>query len=59
MLKASALALTGEQTERNTTLIASLNELREAVEKEIKVWDNNIERLHVIYSNLSLETRCI
>jgi hypothetical protein len=52
----AGLPLAGEQAERNTALIASINEQREGVEKNIKLWDKNIENLHLIYRNLTLET---
>jgi type II secretory pathway component PulJ len=55
-VNATGLALQGEQAERNTALIASYKEQREGVEKVIKLWDENIEKLHFIYSNLTLET---
>jgi hypothetical protein len=55
-VKNAGLPLRGEQAERNTALIASIKEQREGVEKGIKLWDENIEKLHFIYSNLTLET---
>lgn len=55
-LKNAALPLRGEQAERNTALIASIKEQRDGVEKGKKLWDENIEKLHFIYSNLTLET---
>ena len=48
--------LEGNKAERNTALIASIKEQREGVENEMKLWDENIEKLHFIYSNLTLET---
>ena len=55
-VKNAGLALRGEQAERNTALIASIEQQREGVENNIKLWDKNIEQLHFIYSNLTLET---
>jgi hypothetical protein len=55
-VKNAGLPLRGEQAERNTALIASIKEQREGVENGIKLWDENIERLHLIYSNLTLGT---
>ena len=55
-VKNAGLPLQGELAERNTALIASINKQREGVEEGIKLWDENIERLHFIYSNLTLET---
>jgi hypothetical protein len=37
-------------------LIASIKELQQNVEKGIKNWDENIEKLHFIYSSLTSET---
>ncbi|HVS81138.1 MAG TPA: hypothetical protein VHE60_05340 [Pyrinomonadaceae bacterium] len=54
--KNEGLPLRGEQAERNTALIASIKVQREGVEEGIKLWDDNIEKLHFIYSNLTLET---
>ena len=45
----------GEQAERNTALIASIEKQREGVDKGIRLWDENIGTLHFIYSNLTLE----
>ena len=47
--------LLGEQAEQNTALIASIQKQRGGVENLIKLWDENIERLHFIYSNLTSE----
>ena len=55
-VKNAGLPLRGEQAEQNTALIASIKVQREGVEKGMKLWDENIERLHFIYSNLTLET---
>jgi hypothetical protein len=55
-VKNAGLPLRGEQAERNTALVASIKEQRDGVEKGIKLWDENIEKLHFIYSNLTLET---
>ena len=55
-VKNAGLPLRGEEAERNTALIASIKEQQEGVEKGIKLFDGNIERLHFIYSNLTLET---
>jgi hypothetical protein len=54
-VKKAGLALRGEQTDRNTALIASIKEQREGVEKGIKLWDANIKTLHFLYTNLTLE----
>jgi len=37
-------------------LIAAIKEKREGVDKEIKLWAENIEMLHSKYRNLTLET---
>lgn len=55
-VKNAGLPLRGEQAERNTALIASIKKQREGVEEGIKLWDQNIETLHLIYTNLTLET---
>ena len=55
-VKNAGLPLRGEQAERNMAVVASIKAQREVVETEIKRWDENIERLHFIYSNLTLET---
>ena len=55
-VKNAGLPLRGEHAERNTALIASIKEQREGVENGMKLWDENIEKLHFIYSNLTLET---
>jgi len=55
-VKNAGLPLRGEQAELNTALIASIKEQQEGVEEGIKLWDERIENLHFIYSNLTLET---
>lgn len=55
-VKNVGLPLRGEQAERNTALIASIKRQQEGVEEGIKLWDENIEKLHHRYSNLTLET---
>src|SRR6266478_6922727 len=55
-VKNAGLPLRGEQAERNMALIASIKEQQKGVENGIKLWDENIEKLHFIYSNLTLET---
>jgi hypothetical protein len=55
-VKNAGLPLRGEQAERNTALIASIKVQREGVEEGMKLWDENIKKLHFIYSNLTLET---
>jgi type II secretory pathway component PulJ len=55
-VKNAGLPLRGEQAERNTALIASIKEQRDGVKNGIKVWDEQIAKLHFIYSNLTLET---
>jgi hypothetical protein len=55
-VKNAGLPLRGEQAERNTALIASIKVQRESVENGMKLWDENIDRLQLIYSNLTLET---
>jgi hypothetical protein len=55
-VKNAGLPLRGEQAERNMAVVASIKAQREVVETEIKRWDENIERLHCIYGNLTLET---
>jgi hypothetical protein len=51
----AGLPLQGEQAERNTALIASISQQQEGVEKGMRLWDANIERLHFIYSHLESE----
>src|ERR1700675_1264841 len=51
-VKNAGLPLRGEQAERNTALIASINQQREGVEEGKKTWDESIKKLHLIYSNL-------
>ena len=55
-VKNAGLPLQGEQAEQNAALIASIKKRQEDVEKGIKFWDENIQRLHLIYSKLTLET---
>lgn len=55
-VKNAGLPLRGEQAERNMALIASIKKQREGVEEGMKLWDETIKKLHVIYSNLILET---
>ena len=55
-VKKAGLPLRGEQAEQNTALITSIKKQREGVEDRIKLWDENIEKLRFIYSNLTLET---
>jgi hypothetical protein len=55
-VKNAGLPLRGEHAEQNTALIASIKKQREGVENGITVWDENIEKLHFIYSNLTLES---
>ena len=55
-VKNAGLPLRGEQAERNTALIASIKKQGEGVENGMKLLDENIEKLHVICSNLTLET---
>ncbi len=55
-VKNAGLPLRGEQAEQNTALIASIKKQRAGVEDLIKHWDENIEKLHFIYSNLALVT---
>lgn len=56
LVKNAGLQLQGEQAERNAALIASIKEQREGVDKGKVLWDENIEKLHFIYSHLNLET---
>lgn len=55
-VKNAWLPLRGEHAEINTALIASIKKLRDGVENGMKLWDENIETLHFIYKNLTLET---
>ena len=55
-VKNTGLPLRGEQAERNTALVASIKEQRQDIENGIKLWVEIIEKLHFIYSNLTLET---
>jgi len=53
-VKKAMLPLQGEQAEQNLALIPAINKQREGVEEGIKKWDDNIEKLHLIYSHLTL-----
>ena len=53
--KNAGLPLRGEEAERNTALIASINKQQEGVEEGIKLGDEIIKKLHSIYSVLTLE----
>lgn len=55
-VKNAGLPLQGERAEQNTALIASIKRRQEGVDNGIKLWDENIQRLHFIYSKLTLET---
>jgi hypothetical protein len=55
-VKNAGLPLRGKQAEQNTALIASIKKQREDVEEYIKRWDEKIEKLHFLYSNITLET---
>ena len=55
-VRKAGLPLRGEQADQNTALIASLKLAREGVERGIEDWDENIKRLHFIYSNLTFGT---
>jgi len=55
-VKNAGLPLRGEQAEQNMAGVASIKAQREVVETEIEHWDKNIEALHFICSNLTLET---
>ena len=56
VLEKTLLPLSGEQAEQNTALIASLNKTRDRMEDATKLWEEYIELLHLINSNLNLET---
>ena len=56
VLEKTLLPLSGEQAEQNTAQIASLNETRDRIEDVTKLWEEYIASLHLIYSNLNLET---
>lgn len=47
-VKNAGLPLRGEQAERHTALIASIKVQREGVEEGMKLWHENIKRLHFI-----------
>lgn len=55
-VKNAGLPLRGEQAEQNTALIASFKKQQEGVEEGMRLWDEDIEKLHIIYSNLISET---
>jgi hypothetical protein len=55
-VKNAGLPLRGEQAERNTALIVSFKEQAQNLNKGIKNWDENIEKLHSIYISLTSET---
>ena len=55
-VKNAGLPLRGEQAEQNMAGVASIKAQREVVETEIEHWDKNIEALHFICSNLTLQT---
>jgi hypothetical protein len=59
VVKNTALALDGEQAERNVALIDSMKEQRKGMEQGMKKWEEQIERLHFLYSNLTLETDAV
>jgi hypothetical protein len=54
--KNAGLPLQGEQAAQNTALIAFIKKRQESVEKGVKLRDDTIQKLHFIYSNLTLET---
>ena len=56
VLEKTLLPLSGEQAEQNTAQIAFLNETRDRMEDVTKLWEEYIASLHLIYSNLNLET---
>ena len=56
VLEKTLLQLSGEQAEQNTAQIASLNKTRDRMEDVTKLWEEYIESLHLINSNLNLET---
>lgn len=55
-LEKTVLPLRGEQAELQTAQIATIKKLRDGIEDDSKLWNKNIETLHFIYSNLTLET---
>ena len=55
-VKNAGLPLRGEQAERNTALIASIEDQRAGLEKGMTVLAERIKTFHFIYSNLTLET---
>ena len=52
VLEKTLLPLSGEQAEQNTAQIASLNETRDRIEDQTKLWEEFIASLHLIYSNV-------
>lgn len=56
VVKKGMLRLRGEQADENLALIPSLRKQREGVDEGIKMVDGQIERLHVLYSHITLET---
>jgi hypothetical protein len=52
----AGLPLQGKQAEQNADLIASIMKQQEGVKSGMHLWGDNIEKLHFIYSNLTLET---
>jgi hypothetical protein len=55
VVKDTGLPLEGERAERNKALIARIEKQREFVEELIKLWDENIKKLHFIHSMLTSE----
>ena len=55
MVKKAGLRLQDEQAEQNMSLLPAIKEARKSVDKGIRKWDENIEMLHSIYSNLTSE----
>ena len=51
--KNAGLPLRGEQSDRNAALIASFKEQQDGVENGMRLWNKQLESLHVIYSNLT------
>lgn len=55
-VKNTGLPLRGEHADQNAALIESIKKQREGIEEGIKLWEANIDSLHFIYRNLTLET---
>lgn len=55
-VKRAGLPLRGEQAAHNTTMIASIKKMTEGIGQDMKTWNENIKRLHLIYSNLTSDT---